>query len=179
MKPERWEQIDHLLQSALRQPPGEREAFLQEACAGDEALRREVESLLQAHERAGSFLEAPAMEVAARALADSQGQPGVGAMIGHYRILARLGSGGMGEVYRARDTRLGREVAIKVLPAHFTQDADRLGRFIQEAKAASALNHWAVSVDRSEAIQIGRAVPGVETHRHHHSRESRRRRHLA
>jgi len=141
MKPEHWDQIDHLLQSALRQSPSQREAFLKEACGGDEGLRREVESLLQAHERAGSFLEAPAMEVEARALAGNQGQTGVGRMIGHYRILALLGAGGMGEVYRARDTRLGREVAIKVLPAQFTQDADRLSRFIQEAKAASALNH--------------------------------------
>ena len=141
MKPERWDQIDHLLQSALRQSPSQRDAFLKEACGGDEVLRQEVESLLEAHERAGSFLEAPAMEVEARALADSQGQTGVGRMIGHYRVLAPLGAGGMGEVYRARDSRLGREFAIKVLPAQFTQDEDRLWRFIQEAKAASALNH--------------------------------------
>jgi eukaryotic-like serine/threonine-protein kinase len=141
MKPERWEQVDNLLQSALQRPPEQRAAFLKEACDGDEALRREVESLLRAHEQAGEFLEAPALEVEARALADNQSQPRVGGMIGPYRMLAPLGAGGMGEVYRARDNRLGREVAIKVLPAQFIQDEDRLRRFIREAQATSALNH--------------------------------------
>jgi len=141
MSAERWEQIDNLLQSALRRPPGQREAFLKEALNGDESLRREVESLLHAHEQAGEFLEATALEVEARAIADSQGQPAMDGTLGPYRILSPLGVGGMGEVYRARDARLGREVAVKVLPAQFIHDQDRLRRFIREAQAASALNH--------------------------------------
>jgi serine/threonine-protein kinase len=100
MESKRWVQVDSLLQAALRQPPGQRTAFLDEACAGDEALRREVESLLLAHEQAGSFLEAPALEVEARALAGGQGVRKVGGVIGNYRIGALLGAGGMGEVYR-------------------------------------------------------------------------------
>jgi len=141
MKPERWKQIDQLLEAALDRPPGERAAFLNQACAGDEALRRGVESLLSSDGQASSFIEAPAFEVAAEFLAEDQTQTLVGQQIGRYRVLSLLGTGGMGEVYLAQDSRLGRKVALKLLPASFTNDQERVRRFEQEARAASSLNH--------------------------------------
>src|SRR5262245_6671241 len=139
--PELWGRIERLYHSALERAENEREAFLSEACAGDEALRREVESLLRFDHRAERFIETPALEIAARASAEAGEETLIGKTLGHYRILSLLGEGGMGEVYLALDTRLERQVELKLLPAQFTQDADRLRRFIQEAKAASALNH--------------------------------------
>ncbi len=140
MKPERWQQIDRVMDAALERGPGERAAFLDEACAGDAELRREVESLLRAHERAGSFIEEPPAD-AARELLGGETAALVGRQIGHYQITASLGVGGMGEVYLAEDTSLNRKVALKLLPTLFVKDKDRLRRFAQEARAASALNH--------------------------------------
>src|SRR5262245_51801386 len=145
MRPEQTQarggRIERLWNAALERAQSERAAFLAEACEGDEELRREVESLLRFDLRAEHFIESPALEVAARAQAEAQEETLIGRMIGHYRILSLLGEGGMSEVYLAHDTSLERRVALKLLPAKFTQDADRLRRFIQEAKAASALNH--------------------------------------
>ncbi len=141
MQDEQWRQVEELYHAALDRDPEEREAFLDEACAGDEALRREVESLLRFDDRAQRFIEAPALEVAARLQAEEQAGSLIGRQLGHYRILALLGAGGMGEVYRARDTRLDREVAVKVLPAHLAQDPEALLRFEREAKAVAALSH--------------------------------------
>jgi eukaryotic-like serine/threonine-protein kinase len=141
MESERWQQIKSLLQSALDREPAERSAFLDEACAGDSSLRLEVESLIASHEQASGFIEEPAYEVMAGTLADDHAGSLVGQSLGPYQLIDSLGGGGMGEVYRARDTRLGREVAIKVLSSAFSTDADRLRRFEQEARAASALNH--------------------------------------
>ena len=138
---ERWGRIELLWNEALERAQSERAAFLAEACEGDEELRREVESLLRFDLRAEHFIESPALEVAAQAQAEAIEESLIGRMIGHYRILSLLGEGGMSEVYLAHDTSLERQVALKLLPAKFTQDADRLRRFIQEAKAASALNH--------------------------------------
>jgi serine/threonine-protein kinase len=140
VKPERWQQIDQLLDGVLERTPEGRAAFLDQACAGDAALRREVESLVSAHARAGSFIEQPALEAAAEMLANDGGLK-AGKRIGHYEILGTLGKGGMGEVYLAHDTKLSRRVALKFLPSSFIEDKDRLQRFEQEARAASALNH--------------------------------------
>jgi len=140
MEPERWRQIERLYYAALERKPDERAAFLAEACAGDESLRREVASFIAAGERIGSFLEAPGGEFAEAAPTAPQASM-IGQTLTHYRIVSLLGRGGMGEVYLGEDTTLGRQVALKLLPAAFTSDRARLRRFEQEARAASALNH--------------------------------------
>jgi len=140
MTPERWQQIDRLLE-ALELEPERRAAFLDEACRGDAALRLEVESLLSAHGKAEGFTEVGPMREPARRTGVEEPDLLTGRQIGHYQILARLGEGGMGIVYKARDQHLDRFVAIKVLPSELVADPDRKRRFAQEAKAASALNH--------------------------------------
>lgn len=141
MKPERWQQIKEVFNSALDRSGRERSSFLDEACAGDESLRNEVESLLSSHEKEGHFIDAPAYEVAAGVLVNSQSMIASGQSLGSYRVLSTLGRGGMGEVYLAEDNRLDRKVALKLLPSSFTNDAERLARFEREARAASGLNH--------------------------------------
>ena len=145
MTPQRWQLIDRIFKSAIERTPAERTAFLIEACDNDE-LRAEVESLISAHEQTGAFLDAPAYEVADLELPDLPTVLAVGKSINHYQVLGTLGIGGMGEVYLAHDTRLGRRIALKLLPNSFTTDQDRLRRFEQEARAASALNHPNVCV---------------------------------
>ena len=140
MSPERYQQACKLYHAALDVEPQARSAFLDGACGEDQELRRELESLLEAHDKAGNYFAAPAMEVAADLLAAHRGQSLVGRGLSHYRVLSLIGAGGMGEVYLAEDTRLGRKVALKLLPAAFTGNPDRVRRFEQEAKAASALN---------------------------------------
>jgi eukaryotic-like serine/threonine-protein kinase len=140
MKTEAWRQIERLYHAAREREPGERDRFLQEACA-DEKVRGEVESLLRCEEQAGGFLETPALEVTAAALAEGRAQSMFGRMLGHYQVVAFVGAGGMGEVYRARDSRIGRDVAIKVLPPGIAAHPERLRLFEQEARAAGALNH--------------------------------------
>jgi eukaryotic-like serine/threonine-protein kinase len=141
MTPERLRQVEEIFQAALERVPGERMGFLDQACARDDALRREVDLLIAADERAGSLIELPAYQIAAPLIAEDSSRSLIGKSIGHYQIISLLGKGGMGEVYRARDTRLGREVAIKVLPREYSADADRLRRFEREARAAGMLNH--------------------------------------
>jgi len=132
MKPEQWQQAREVLADALELRPEERPAFLDRACSSDHALRREVERLLSSNDEArSSFLQSSAFRVTL--------MPGT--MVGDYEIVRLLGAGGMGEVYRAHDKHLGRDVAIKVLPAFLSHDPDRLRRFEQEARAAAALNH--------------------------------------
>src|SRR5262245_10582899 len=146
MTSERWRRIERLYEAASQRAPNERGRFLDTACEGDETLRADVERLLAADDRAGDFLNAPAWEGAARALAatktsSGRAMPLVGAHIGPYDVLAPLGVGGMGEVYRARDTTLNRDVALKVLPDAFALDADRVARFRREANVLASLNH--------------------------------------
>src|SRR4029453_17606623 len=141
MKAERWQRINDLFQSAAERAPEERAAFLDGACHGDEALLREVTSLIASYERAQNFIESPAFEVAPELLTDQQTGAMVGESIAHYRIESLIGVGGMGEVYLARDERLGRKVALKFLPERLMTDKTQLSRFKSEARSASALNH--------------------------------------
>jgi serine/threonine protein kinase/Tfp pilus assembly protein PilF len=141
MKAERWKQVNDLFQSAVERTPEARAAFLDQACHGDEGLRREVGSLLTSYERSENFIELPAYEVAPELVTNERAGALIGKLIGHYRIEALIGVGGMGEVYLARDERLGRKAALKLLPDRLTTDETQLSRFKNEARSASALNH--------------------------------------
>src|SRR5271170_6957206 len=133
MTPERWQQIHDVLEKALELAPEERSAFLNQACSSDPSLRQEVDTLLASSDDVrSSFLaqfSGPRVTLTA------------GTKLGEYEVKSLLGSGGMGEVYRARDSRLGRDVAVKVLPEAFARDAERLSRFQREAKVLASLNH--------------------------------------
>jgi len=141
MTPERWQQIDQLLEAALACQESQRADLLAKGCQNDEALRREVESLLDSHRQAETFIESPASSVAAKLLAESESPSLVSRTLGRYRILSLLSTGGMGQVYRAQDASLGREVAIKVLPEHCSHEREVLAGFEQEAKVLGALSH--------------------------------------
>jgi serine/threonine protein kinase/Tol biopolymer transport system component len=158
MTPDRWKQVEQLYHSALKQEGKQRAAFLKEACAGDDELRREVESLLAYEQQAESFIEASAPEAAAKGLAGHRRHSLVGQQLGLYKVLSLLGAGGMGEVYLAQDTRLERTVAVKVLPKGVMDNPDRLKRFEQEAKAASRLNHPNIitihGIDRAHGLDF-------------------------
>ena len=153
MTPERWQQIRDLLEQALELPPEERSALLHRACASDSDLRKEVETLLASSDGVcSSFLQAPPMRVGLSA----------GTKLGEYEIKSMLDAGGMGEVYRARDARLGRDVAIKVLPTLLSADTERLRRFEQEARAAAALNHPNICTIHDIGKEAGKAFLVME-----------------
>ena len=142
MVPDGRNPISDLYHAVLARPPGERTAFLMEACGGDEGLRQEIQSLLGYESASLRFLETPAAAAIAGALGDAPDRRQmVGRQLGPYTFVAPLGAGGMGEVYRARDSRLGREVAIKILPSAFTSDSERRARFAREAHLLATLNH--------------------------------------
>src|SRR6266550_2067960 len=137
MEAERWRQISVLFDAAMLRDLPDRAAFVRRACGDDEGLRREVELLLESN--GGGFLSTPAVEAAAGLMTLDVSL--IGRQLGGYRVMSLLGAGGMGEVYRARDTTLGRDVALKTLPAMFTADRDRLARFEREARTLATLNH--------------------------------------
>jgi Tol biopolymer transport system component len=156
MNEERWRKVGEIFHAVLETPPESRSAFLDSACAHDPELRREVELLVAKAESAGSFLESPALG-APTVTVDSHSLA-VGRQIGPYSVIAPLGAGGMGEVYRAHDEKLGRDVALKVLPSEFARDPDRLARFRREARTLASLNHPNIAaiygLEESESVDV-------------------------
>jgi serine/threonine protein kinase len=140
MTPQHWQQVKHVFQSAIQYPPERRAAFVDEACANDPTLRSEVDSLISSYDQGDDSIEGMAGDVAVQILADDRGLL-IGKNIGSYKIISEIGSGAMGNVFLAQDPRLNRRVALKLLPAEFAQNQDRLRRFQREARAVSALNH--------------------------------------
>jgi eukaryotic-like serine/threonine-protein kinase len=166
MTPDRWREIERLYHQALERTPEQRAVFLRKVCGEDEALRREVESLLAQKSGADGLLEAPVLEAAAKMFSQPQGASLIGHQMGPYQVTSLLGLGGMGEVYQARDTKLDRVVAIKVLPERFASSPERSARFQREAKLLAALNHPNIAalygLEQSGAIHylVMELVPG-------------------
>ena len=156
MTPERWRHVSAVYHAAHARPAAEWSAYLREACAGDAALQAEIEGLLADETRARVLLSTPVLAVVVGAPVVSGANSLVGRRIGVYQVLGLIGKGGMGEVYRAHDTQLRREVALKVLPPAFTNDPDRLARFEREARILAALNHPHIAtiygLERAEGI---------------------------
>src|SRR2546423_490578 len=140
MTPERHQQNEQLFNAALERRPEERAAFIREACAGDQELRRQVETLLPYDDQAGNFIETPPANVAAAMHVAKQATM-LGRTLGHCRIISLLGAGGMGEVYLAEDTKLSRKVALKLLPPESVADEQAKKRLVREAQTVATLDH--------------------------------------
>jgi Tol biopolymer transport system component/serine/threonine protein kinase len=159
-RPERWATIERLYHEVLGRPAEARATFLANACAGDEELRREIESLLAQPASADAAFTRGAVIAAAGLVSDVSRSVLNGRRLGAYQILAPIGAGGMGEVYRARDTRLGRDVAIKILPRAFTDRPERLARFEREARVLASVNHPHIgAIHGIEDLPIGDGEP--------------------
>ncbi len=141
MADDNWQKVREIFDSALRRRPEERRRFVKEVCRDNKSLLVEVESLLSSHYSAESFMETPAVAKVADVIEAETKKLEIGKCFGRYQIIEQIGAGGMGEVYLARDTRLERKTAIKILPGNVAHDAERMQRFVREAKSASALNH--------------------------------------
>src|ERR1044071_6134354 len=141
MTPARFQTIEEIYRAAQDQEPDQISAFLDKACEGDQVLRCKVEGLLSSREPAASFMETSAVGLAAKIIQNGEAESLVGHTMGHYKICESIGTGGMGEVYLATDIVAGRKAALKLLPLRFTNDAERLQRFQQEAHAVVGLNH--------------------------------------
>jgi eukaryotic-like serine/threonine-protein kinase len=167
MKSERWQKLDELLHSALELDGEARAAFLAKACDRDAELGRELESMLAHHHEAQSFMESSHYAVEAESIANNDSPTLIGKTVGRYEIRAKIGAGGMGEVYLAKDTRLHRKVALKILPVELASNQDRMRRFEQEATAAAALNHPNIAhiyeIGTSPTVSEG-SSRGDETH---------------
>ena len=145
MNPERWRQVNDLFHAALERRPDERLGFIDSQAGGDAELAREVRSLLASHDASEEFLAQPAYEVAAGLILDESERSLARRQIGPYRVLEEIGRGGMGIVYAAVDTRLGRDVALKALPPEYASDPVRRHRLTREAKTAASLSHPAIA----------------------------------
>jgi serine/threonine protein kinase len=162
INPERYRQIDELFRAALEVEPDKRSEFISSACSGDAVLQKEVEALIASSGKEWSLIDDPLPEMASLILPEERHDLTVGGSLGHYEILSLLGAGGMGQVYLAEDSRLGRKVALKLLPLDFTKNESRLRRFQQEARAASALNHPGILTIHDIAEIEGRNLIATE-----------------
>ena len=149
MTPERWEKVGEIFSSASEMDTAERESYLRDVCGDDPTLLSEVRSLLDAGKDAGQFISKPIVGNFVPEFADHLKALAPGNSVGHYKIEKAIGSGGMGEVYLATDTNLGRKVALKTLPPSFASDPSFLRRFRNEAQAAANINHANVATIRS------------------------------
>ncbi len=159
MTPERWQRVEEVLQAALDQEPPARAAFLANECSGDQELWRETNSLIEAYDEAREFLEEPAIASDAQVIANEDNLRITGLAIGPYKIIRRIGSGGMGEIYLAQDVRLERCAALKLLRPQLLADEERVRRFQIEARAASGLNHTNILTMMSESSRTTSTSP--------------------
>src|SRR5438552_17345722 len=170
MEAARWARITNIYHAAIARPPVERASILGDECDGDESLRKQVEGMVRSHELSGDLIDLPALAVAPELLLNEPAGALIDRSIGCYQVESLLGAGGMGEVYLARDERLARKVALKLLPEHLTADEIPLSRFKSEARAGSALNHpniltvYEIGADGKREFIATEFIDGVTLH---------------